>query len=173
MSAALPLFYRWDGESFTPVGTRGKLEADRQFVIGQTYRLAEEQERSMLSHRHEFAWLREAWMNLPENIADQYPSPEHLRKRALIEAKFYTEQIIDAGSNAAALRVASGIKSREEFSVVIVRESIVVIRDPKSQSVRAMGPKEFQASKTAIMEIIAALIGVTPEELQKQAGKAA
>ncbi len=53
-----------------------------------------------------------------------------------------------AGSNAAALRVASGIKSREEFSVVIVRESIVVIRDPKSQSVRAMGPKEFQASKT-------------------------
>ncbi len=35
MSAALPLFYRWDGESFTPVGTRGKLEADRQFVIGQ------------------------------------------------------------------------------------------------------------------------------------------
>lgn len=143
------------------------------FVVGQRYRLEEQQERSIISHNHQFAWLHSAWVSLPEDLASEYPSPDHLRKRALIQAGFYTEQIIDAGSNAAALRVASAFRSREEFSLVIVRGPIVVIRDPKSQSRRAMKPDEFQRSKTAIMEIIADLLGVAPDALAREGGRAA
>jgi hypothetical protein len=36
-----------------------------------------------------------------------------------------------------------------------------------------MGAADFQASKTAVLEAAAALIGVTPESLQRNAGRAA
>jgi hypothetical protein len=172
MANAPPMPMRWTGEALEPVG-RFKRDADRSFVIGQVYRMAEIEERSMISHNHEFAWLKDAWLNLPEDIADEYPSPEHLRKRALVQAGFYTEQVVDAGSNAAALRVATRDRSRNEFSLVIVRGPLVIIRDPASQSKRAMGAKEFQRSKTAIMEVIADLIGVSADDLAKHGGQAA
>lgn len=124
------------------------------------------EERSEVSHRHEFAWLREAWKNLPEHLAEHYPTPEHLRKRALIDAGFFNEQIIDAGSNAAALRVASYIRGEDDFALVIVRGPAVVIRKAKSQSRRSMDKDEFQASKQAVLETVSALIGVDPTDLQ-------
>lgn len=160
-----PLIFDWDGEAMIP---RHPRRADQVFVVGQHYSLIEHEERSTATHNHEFAWLKEAWMNLPENLADIYPTQEHLRKRALIEAGFYDETIIDAGTNAAALRVASAIRAREEFSLVIVRGPAVVIRTAKSQSRRAMNKKEFQASKTAIMEMIAGMIGATPAALSQE-----
>lgn len=158
---------RWDGDAMVPLPGFRKI-ADRSFVVGQKYRLEEVQERSTATHNHEFAWLKEAWMSLPEAVAGDYPSPEHLRKRALIEAGFYNEEIVDAGTNAAALRVASAFRHREEFSVVIVRGPLVCIRSPKSQSRRTMDKSTFQESKSKIMEVIADLIGVPPERLGRQ-----
>lgn len=167
-----PLLWQWDGEVMTPRAAFVP-EANRQFVVGAIYRLGEIEERSDVSHRHEFAWLREAWKNLPEGLAADFPTPEHLRKRALIEAGYYHEQILDVGSNPAALRVAMAFRGRDDFAHVVVRGGVVVIREAKSQSRRQMDKAEFQASKTAIMEIIAAMIEVTPDQLAENAGKAA
>lgn len=141
--------------------------ADRTYVIGQEYTLDIWEPRSTASHNHEFAWLAEAWRNLPENLADLYPTPEHLRKRALIEAGYYDETIVDAGTNAAALRMATFMRAKDDFALVIVRGAFAIERVAKSQSRRAMDRKTFQESKTAIMEIVAALIGVAPEDLRK------
>ena len=173
MSDFPPLNWTWSGESMSPRSRRDKAEADKQFVIGEVYRIAEEHDLSSASHKQQFAWLHDAWLNLPEDLADEYPTREHLRKAALIEAGFYTETIADAGSNAAALRMASLVKARDQFCVVIVRGPIIVVRDPMTQSVRGMGATMFNKSKTAIMEIIANMIGVSPAELEKNAGKAA
>jgi hypothetical protein len=167
MNAPLP--FTWDGEAMTPLPRFAK-ECDRRYIIGERYFMDEVEERSDVSHEHEFAWLREAWLNLPEKYAELYPTAEHLRKRALIEAGWYDEQIVDAGSNAAALRVAAAFRSREEFALVIVRGAFVVIRTAKSQSRRAMKREEFQRSKTAIMEIVAAMIGVEPSSLSDPFG---
>jgi hypothetical protein len=147
--------------------------ADQLFVVGEVYPLIVHEDRSSATHNHEFAWLREAWLNLPESLADLYPTPEHLRKRALIEAGYYDETIVDAGNNAAALRVAAVLRAREEFSLVIVRGPAVVIRTAKSQSRRAMNKKEFQESKTAIMEVISTIVGVSPVALTREAGRTA
>jgi hypothetical protein len=127
----------------------------------------------MTSHNHQFAWVHDAWMNLPESLALEYPTSEHLRKRALVEAGYYDEQAIEVGSLAAAVRVARAIQAREEFSLVFARKTFVIIRTPKSQSRRAMGAKVFQESKTAILDVIAQMIGVAPEQLLNEAGKAA
>lgn len=161
-----PIWFTWDGDAMQPL-PRFHNVCNAQYVVGETYQLEEYYDRSQASHGHQFAWLHDAWMNLPETLQPLYPSPEHLRKRALVDAGFYTEQIIDAGTNAAALRVAAGIRKREEFSVVLVRGGIVVIRTPESQSKHAMGGKRFQESKTAIMDVIAALLGVAPADLAK------
>ena len=167
-----PMIYRWSGEAMEPL-PHFRRRCDQDFVIGEIYRLAPHEERSDISHSHQFAWLKQAWKTMPENLADLYPSPTHLRKRALIEAGYYTEEIVDCGTNAAALRVASLTRRREEFSLVIVRGPLVIIRDPKSQSYRAMDRKEFGESKAAIMEVVAALIGVSVDELGKNAVEAA
>lgn len=162
-----PIIFTWtDDEVMKPL-PRFMALAIREFVVGEIYRLVVHEERTTATHNHEFAWLKTAWENLPEAIADQFPSPEHLRKRGLIEAGFYTEEIVDAGSNAAALRVASMVRKRSEFSLVTVRGGYVSIKDAKSQSRRAMDKKEFQASKTALMEVVAAKLGVDPEALSK------
>ena len=105
----------------------------------------------------------------PENLADLYPTPEHLRKRALIQAGFYTEAIIDAGSKAAALRMAAYARGEDEFAAVFVRGPLVIVRKAKSQRMHGhdrMQKDEFERSKTAIMEVIAEMIGVAPEQLR-------
>lgn len=156
-----PVQFTWNGEAMVPAPWLAKL-CDQQFVIGERYRLVPHEDRSEKSHSHEFAWLKSAWQSLPEHLAESYPSPEHLRKRALIDGGFFTEEVIDAGSKAGALRVASYIRGRDEFAVVIVRGPVVVVRHAKSQSYRSMDRKEFQASKDAVIEIVSNLIGVDP-----------
>jgi hypothetical protein len=131
--------------------------------------MVEVEDRSMASHRHEFAWLKTAWDNLPEHLAAAYHSPEHLRKRALSAAGFCSEIITDAGSHAAAERVAATCRFLDEFALVEVRGSAVIVRRAESQSWKAMGRERFQASKSAILEIIAGMVGVSQSTLSQQA----
>lgn len=159
-----PVAFRWDGDAMIPLAPR---RADQEYVVGEVYTLVAHEDRSDASHNHEFAWLTEAWKNLPERLAELYPSPAHLRKRGLIEAGFYDETAVDAGTAAAAIRVASAFRAREEFALVIVRGPVVLIRTAKSQSRRAMDKATFQASKTALMEVVAEMIGVAPAALAK------
>lgn len=166
----IPMLYA-DGV-FTPLPRFHNLAA-ASYGEGEVVDLVAVEQHSAKSRAHEFAWLREAWLNLPEAIADQFPSTEHLRKRALILGGFYDETILDAGSNAAALRAASFIRAREEFTHIVVRGPLVVTRTAKSQSSRAMDKVEFQASKTAVLNIVADLIGVPAETLTREADKAA
>ena len=159
-----PQPFRWTGSAMEPLRPRA---ADRAYVIGEVYTLDIWEPRSTASHNHEFAWLAEAWRNLPEDLADLYPTPEHLRKRALIDAGYYDETIIDVGNKAGALRVAAAWRGANDFALVIARGPAVVIRTAKSQSRGKMDRKTFQESKTAIMEIVAQMIGVAPDDLRK------
>jgi hypothetical protein len=153
--------FTWDGEVMIP---RHPWTARKEFKVGETYTLTQYEERSQASHDHEFAWLHDQWLNLPENLSDLYPSELHLRKRALIEGGFYDETAVDAGSNAAAIRVAVAFQARDSFALVIVRGHVVLIRTAKSQSRRSMNKDEFQRSKTAIIEIVSGMTGTKPPE---------
>lgn len=166
MTPDRPQGFTWDGEAMVP---RSPRLADKAYCVGETYLLVPHEERTSATHNHEFAWLKDAWLNLPEALADQFPTQEHLRKRALIDGGFYNETIIDAGTNAAAIRVAAAIRQMDEFALVFVRGVHVIRRVAKSQSRRAMNKQEFQASKTAILEIVSGMIGVKPAQLTGQA----
>ena len=162
--------FRWDGESMIPL--RPKL-ADKDFVIGETYHLEVIEERSAKSHNHYWAALTEAWRNLPDDAAERFPTVESLRKFALIKAGFCDSRSIVAGSKAEAQRLAAFIRPTDEFAIVTTSEATVTVYTAKSQSMRAMGKQDFQASKDAVLDYAAGLIGVRKDDLHKNARDAA
>lgn len=160
------LCFSWNGEAMVPLRPKA---ADKEFVIGRRYWLEEVSDRSWISHRHEFAFVKEAWQNLPEQLADTFPSPEHLRKAALIATGWHRETVFDAGNKAAALRFVAYARNEDEFAHVILRGSTVIVRKARSQRMRGhdrMDKGEFQKSKDDIMGWIANLIGVEVKELE-------
>lgn len=163
-----PLAFIWDGQAMKVVSHQARL-ADQQFVIGQSYVLSEVEERSSASHRHFFSLVREAWMNLPEALAERFPSAEHLRKYALVKAGYRDERSIACASKAEAQRVGAFVKPMDDYAVVVIFEATVMVYTAKSQSVRAMGKADFQASKEAVLGALADMIGVDVTTLQRQA----
>ncbi len=168
-----PVVFQWsDDGAMYPV--RGfQLLCDRQFVVGERYRLVEEHERSQASHNSYFAALHDAWLNLPEHLVDVYPTETHLRKRALIEAGYFDEKLIPFSTPEEALRVAGCLEGVSDFALIRVYENAVSIKTAKSQNRRSMNAKQFQESKQKVLDIVADMIGVKPQELKDNAGAAA
>lgn len=172
MSDALPpLPFRWDGEALVPLNQHWAKRADAAYTIGETYTLVPHEERSANSHKHYFAEVAEAWHQLPEHLSEAYPSPEALRKFALIKAGFCDAHPFVCSSRAEALRFASYIKPVDAYAVVTVKEAVVTRYTAQSQSLKAMGKDEFQRSKQAVLEIVAEMIGVSPSDLSREAGR--
>lgn len=165
-----PLFYNWDGECFKPIPRQAK-EADKRFVIGEVYSLDEIQDRSPNSHRHYFATIKDAWVNLSEAAAIEFPTPEHLRKFALIRCGFYDKRSIATSSKTEALRVAAFIKPMDDYAIVTTSNSLVEVFTAKSQNHRSMNRKEFAESKIKVLEYVASLIGVTQKELENNSSE--
>jgi len=134
-----------------------------------------ERPRSGTSHRHQFAWVKEAWENLPEDVQlmPWAETPETLRKHALIATGFHQKIVLDCGANATAQRVKAALVAAETrahgYALAQVRGPVLTVWTPESQSYRAMGSERFQSSKTAILEWIAAQIGVAPDQLREAA----
>lgn len=168
MTRPRPINCIWDGESFVPANRYYARIADDQFGVGELVTLVREEERSAKSHRHYFASINEAWKSLPDELAAQYPTAEHLRKAALIRAGYADERSIVCGSRAEALRVAAFIRPMDTYAIVATYHAVVKVWTAQSQSVRAMGKAEFQASKDKVLDWIAGLLGVPVEHLPKQ-----
>jgi hypothetical protein len=170
-----PLTYAWDGEAMKPLARFTRL-ADKQFVVGETYMLGIHEERSAVSHRHYFSCIREAWLNLPDNLALEYTSEDRLRKRALIATGWFTERRLVMPTPAEARKVVSFMMQRaDDATLFSVAGSIVIERTARSQRTGAGGMKkaEFQKSKTDVLEWISALIRVDLKTLAANATAAA
>src|SRR5258708_25877309 len=123
--------------------------------------------RSKVSHDHFFVSVDEAFKNLPEDMADDFASPDHLRKWCLIKSGYRDERSIVASSRAEALRIAAYIRPMDQYAIVVVREATVTQYTAKSQSLRAMGRAEFQRSKDAVFGVLAKLIGTDVADLKQ------
>jgi len=167
-----PIVWRWDGEAMIPL-SRFARRADETFVVGECYQLEPIDEVSQKSRGHYFAVLKECWQNLPENLADQFPTVEALRKKCLIKAGFRDERSIVTLTNSEAQRVAAFIKPLDDCSIVLVKNNVVLQYTAKSQSQKAMGRKEFQASKDGVFRILNELVGLPSGALEREAGQAA
>lgn len=168
--SAPPLICLYDGEAFVPKLPR---LAERHYTVGEAYPMVVHEQRSQATHNHYFASIADAWGNLNEDAAERLPTPEHLRKFALIKTGYRDERSITCASRAEALRIAAFVKPMDEFAIVTVTEATVTIYTAKSQSSRAMGKKVFQESKQAVLDLLANMLGTSAGELQDNARNAA
>ncbi|AZO77521.1 MULTISPECIES: hypothetical protein [unclassified Bosea (in: a-proteobacteria)] len=166
MNAALP--FKWNGEAMHPLPGFAK-RCDAAFVIGEVYNLEAIEQRSAKSHAHYFASVNAAWQTLPENLAEQFPTSEHLRKWCLIRAGYAEQRQIVVSSKAEALRLAAFIKPMDGYAVVSVRECVVIVWTAESQSLKAMGKQRFQDSKTAVLELLSVILECEVTELGRAA----
>jgi hypothetical protein len=173
MTDLSPIPVLWRDGAFVPATQRQAKRCSEQFEDGKRYLLVEHQERSINSHNHYFAQLGEAFDNLPEDIAHEFPTFAKFRATGLISTGFYNQRSILCASEEEARRVASFVAPFDDLAIVSVHGSAVVVRTAKSQSYRAMDKAEFRKSKEAVLAWAWGLVGVDPETGNANAGKAA
>ena len=161
MSAA-PLLARYTGDGFELLG-RSRQEGDARYIVGQRYAIEVLEQRSIASHNHQFAELHDLWLNLPEHMAEQFPSAESLRKFALIKTGYADIRQIVAATERDAQQIAAMAFALDSYSIADVCGCVVTIATAKSQSRKAMGAKEFNRSKSDILDYVASLIGLKEE----------
>jgi len=159
-----PILFIWNGEAFWPLGSQSRKQCDEHYVVGAKYRK---------THNHYFAALSEAWKNLPELMSERFPTPEHLRKYALIKIGLYDSRSIVAANKTQARELARFIQPMDEFSIVTTQDNTVTIYTAKSQSARAMSRADFAKSKQAVLDFVAGLIGTSPNQLTQNIKEAA
>lgn len=184
-----PIFFTWlnvdvvgrDGEIKKTWGmfpfTRQMNIAQSQFDEGGQYQLevaAAKGERSDAAHKRYMASVVEAWRNLPEDLARDFPSPDHLRKRALIVTGFFHENMIVFDSNRDAARHAAYCKPMDPFAVVDVKGNVVRHFRAKSQKYLrsgGMAKEEFNESADKVLALLADEIDVKRAVLRREGEK--
>lgn len=137
--------------------------------VGAVHGWSLSEHRSKSSHDHFFAVVNEAWKSLPEDMADDFPSPEHLRKWALIKAGFCSETRVACANNGEAMTLATKAKAMDKFSVVAIDGKAVTIWTADSQRRDAMGRHAFQEAKERALHIISNLLGIDATTLKEAA----
>ncbi len=163
-----PLIYRWTGEAMEPI-THHTRAANERFIVGMRYTMEEVQHASDRSRGHYFAALREAWQNLPDHLVPEFPSVDHLRKRALIETGHYLERRLVTASAQEARKLLTFLAPTDEFAVYSINGGVVIERKARSQKRKAMGSATFQQSKDDVLAWCAKLIGVKQSDLERAA----
>lgn len=160
----MPFLAVWDGHGFEPLRYFRKACTDN-FKTGKVYRIMEAADRSAASHRQYFAAVADMWNTLPEKYDGQWATPDHLRKWALIKTGFRDVKLMPCQTKAEAVRLMQNLRIANDYCVTFVDEANVVhYCTAKSQRMEAMSRREFQASKTAVLEYISQeLLGLDPD----------
>lgn len=153
----IPMIYEGGGRFLASSSYHAK-RCDQLFGEGQEILFTETEERSLKSHRHYFARLKELWKALPESMELDFPTVEDLRKWALIRAGYCTTRKIVCQDNKMAIETAAFIESLGTYVLVEVVMRVVTIWVPQSQSYRAMTKDTFQRSKDDVLEVVERLV---------------
>lgn len=159
----------WTGEAMVPDQKFCKL-AERQFKKGERYVLEPHDEISHKERGFYFASVNEAWGNLSEEALVRYPSPNHLRRWALIKAGWRRENFTTCDSETRATQLAAFVRNLDDTAVVVVEGNVVRTYVARSQRVApgAMTLEEWRKSKQDVLDILSGTIGVSRKALEKE-----
>lgn len=169
----------WTGQALEPDGNYAMHQLHDRLGAGEVINVDLDPDRSAKSHKHQFAFVRTAWQNLPETLknAPFAKNADTLRKHALIATGFCDTEMVPVGCPRRADRVAASMSRLAArlhgYSVTSIEGPVVYCHTPHSQSQRTMGAKAFQESKQAILEWLAQLLGVSPDQLANAGRKEA
>ncbi len=154
------LLCKYSDGALVPLGDTARRWAAEELTEGRRYNVTVgDLERSGASHRHYFALIKDFWDSLPDHVLMDFPSPEHLRKRALIETGWCNMADVLFSSHRDAVAASRAIrKYMDDYGIVIVRGETVRTFEAKSQSMKAMGKDDFQKSKDDVLGWIEGLL---------------
>lgn len=161
----------YDGAVLEPDGHFSAAALQSRLGAGEVLLIDIEPNRSRATHNHQFAFIKTAWDNLPEAMKDApyAKTPDTLRKHALIMTGYAKSRMFALGCERRAVRMARHMRDMDEdeeiYSIVTTDGPVVYRVTAESQKERLMGRHRFQQSKQAILEWLADLIGVEPQEL--------
>ena len=169
-----PITFQWIDGAMVPMRRFSNICGDA-FVANEFYTMDVIEERSWRSHKHYFAALHEGWANLPERYSMEpwAQSDTHLRRYALIKTGWSDSQTFTCGSQAEAHRWAANMRPLDDYSIVVALGPTVVRYTAKSQSIPAMGARDFQKSKVDVLDFVSDLIDTTRGELEAAAEQSA
>ncbi len=165
-----PFRFLWTGSAMVPI-SRDHNKAAAQYDEGHFYDLVPFEERSKEEHGQFFAVLREAWAQWPESEKENYRNVDHFRAQTLIALNYCRRQPVVCETEAEAQRWVRVIGSREPYSIVEARGSVVMITTAESMRVErkpgdgGMPRKRFNAAKNECFEHWAQILGCAVEEL--------
>lgn len=159
MRESTHIIFEWTGEEMRPLQRFHNL-ANGEFVVGEKYRCEVQEDRSWVSHRHQFAWLHEAWLSLPENVAGRFLNEDQLRRHALIAGGFCDNTSVACATRAEAERWFKVLTADNPYCIVKIEGNTLIRFTAQSQARHAMGAKRFQESKQAVLDYVDGLLGV-------------
>lgn len=168
--------FTWDSDAeVMRLAPRFRRVAREQFRHGEEYPLEVREERSSKAHAFFFASVNAAWKNLRGETAEILTTPTHLRGWALIQAGYHHQQIVEAPSKNAAMKMAMFARAlaRKEgyVEIKIVKHDgqwFIRSREPKSMSLANMKADEFKAASRDVLDILAGTIEVTRKSLERE-----
>ena len=167
MQTAPPIPCMFDGEAFKPLPNFLRT-ARQHFGAGELVQLMQREDRSSASHKHFMACVNEAWKNLPEDLAQRFPSATNLRKFALIQTGHYDAAVYACKFKTEARRMAATLADLDEYAVVVVDGTMVTRLTAKSQSYFAMNRKEFAKAKEDVLAYLEGMLDIPAGTLGKQ-----
>ncbi len=167
-----PVVCTWDGVVLTPTPRYARAAA-RQFEPGAEYPLQIVESRNMRFHNKYFAAIHEGWTQLPERIAQRFPTSEHLRHWLLIQVGEAVEKEYDLQTSDDARLLAMCVRTESPFARVRVVGPRVIVNRANSQALGSMSAAEFNDSAEKVLDLLAQMIGVPRGKLVKEAGRSA
>lgn len=159
---SINIIFEWNGGAMVPLPRFHNL-ANAEFAVHEKYRCEVQEDRSWVSHKHQFAWLHEAWLTLPEHVAGRFLNEDQLRKHALIAGGFCDSTTYVCGSRAEAERWCKVLRSKEPDTIVSISGNVLIQFVAHSQARNAMNAKTFAASKQAVLDYVAVLLETEPQ----------
>lgn len=154
----IPLIYMGDGDfrASSPYHVR---RCNQLYGQGELITVEAIAERSMASHRQYFAELNDLWETLPETLAGDFQSADHLRKYALIKSGYCKQSRLVLPTHEEAQEAALMVNELDSYALCEVTGCTLAVWVARSQSLKAMGREEFEASKIAVLDVIRKMIG--------------
>ena len=157
---------RYDGGGvFIPPGVAVRDMLDKKLVVGECYRLDIYNERSEAFHGKYFATISEAWTHLPMPWDQMLPTPEHLRKYALIKAGWCDSIIMPMKSKTDAIASVHAMKLLDAYCIATATGNVLTIWKARSQRKAFQSAKEFYETAVRVFDVIGGIIGVDPLSL--------
>lgn len=141
-----------------------------KFQEGELVFLRVDRKRNWPGHQAFMALINDAFETMPDNLREEYSSPDILRRRLLIASGYATIDSIVCTSNDEAIKTAYKMaKFTNDHTFLSLRGSVVVIARAHSQAMDKMDADTFKASCEACIDQLEKLLGCSKEEIKAHA----